>query len=159
MLLNCGVGEDSWESLGLQEIQPVHPKGNWSWIYTGGLMLKLKLQYFGHLMWRADSLEKILMLGKIEGGGERDDRGWDGCMASLIWWTWVWASSGNWWWTGKPGVLQSMGLQIFDTTERLNWTDAACGILVLQVLTAWEFPNCFHRNKDENCKDTNNLNN
>ena len=124
-----------------------------------GLMLKLKLQYFGHLIRRTDSLEKTLMLGKIEGGGEGDDRGWDGCMASLIWWTWVWASSGNWWWTGKPGVLQSMGLQIFDTTEWLNWTDAACGILVLQVLTAWEFPNCFHRNKDENCKDTNNLNN
>ena len=43
--------------------------------------------------------------------GEGDDRGWDGWMASPIWWTWVWASSGNWWWTGKPGVLQSMGLQ------------------------------------------------
>ena len=49
------------------EIQPVHPKGNQPWIFTGGLRLKLKLQYFGHLMWRADSLEKTLMLGKIEG--------------------------------------------------------------------------------------------
>ena len=53
-----------------------------------GLMLKLKLQYFGHLMWRTDSLEKTLMLGKIE-GGRRDDRGWDGWMASLTQWTWV----------------------------------------------------------------------
>ena len=75
-----------------------------------GLMLKLKLQCFGHLMWRTDSLEKTLMLGKIEAGGEGDNRGWDGWMGSPTQWTWVWASSGSWWWTGKPGVLQSMGL-------------------------------------------------
>ena len=72
MLLNCGVGEDSWESLGLQEIQPVHPKANQSEYSLEGLMLKLKFQYLGHLMWRTDSLEKTLMLGKIEGGR----RGW-----------------------------------------------------------------------------------
>ena len=53
--------------LDCKEIQPVHPKGNQSWVFVGGLMLKLKLQYFGHLMQRADSLEKTLMLGKIEG--------------------------------------------------------------------------------------------
>ena len=75
-----------------------------------GLMLKLKLQYFGHLMGRTDSLEKTLMLGKIE-GRRRDNRGWDGWMASLTRWTWVWANSGSWWWVGKPGVLQSMGSQ------------------------------------------------
>ena len=69
-------------------------------------MLKLKLQYFGHLMQRADSLEKTLMLGKIEG---RRRRGQDGWMASPTQWTWVWASSGRW--TGKPGMLQSMGSQ------------------------------------------------
>ena len=74
-------------------------------------MLKLNLQYFGHLPWRADSLEKILMLGKIRARGEGDDRGWDGWMVSSIQWTWVWAKSGRWWRTGKPGVLQSMGLQ------------------------------------------------
>ena len=78
-----------------------------------GLMLKLKLQYFGHLMQRTDSLEKILMLGKTE------DRGWDGWMTSLTQWLWVWASSRSWWWTGKPGVLQSMGLK----RVGLNWTD------------------------------------
>ena len=61
-----------------------------------GLMLKLKLWYFGHLMWRADSLEKTVMLGKIEGRRERDDGGQDGWMASLTPWTWVWASSGKW---------------------------------------------------------------
>ena len=74
-----------------------------------GLMLKLKLQYFGHLMGRGDSLEKTLMLGGIGAGGEGDDRGWDGWVASLTWWTWVWVNSGSWWWTGRPGVLQSMG--------------------------------------------------
>ena len=72
-----------------------------------GLMLKLKLQYFSHLIRRADSLEKTLMLRKIE-GRRRVDRGWDGWMASLTQWTWVWVNSGSWWWTG---VLQCMGLQ------------------------------------------------
>ena len=61
-----------------------------------GLMLKLKLQHFGHLMWRADSLEKTLMLERIEGRRRRDDRGWDGWMASPTGWTWVSASSENW---------------------------------------------------------------
>ena len=76
-----------------------------------GLILKLKLQYFGHLMWRTDSFEKTLMLGKIEVGGEGDDRGWGGWMASPSQWTWVWVSPGSWWWTGNPGMLQSMGSQ------------------------------------------------
>ena len=70
-----------------------------------GLMLKLKLQYFGSLMWRTNSFEKTLMLGKIEGGRRRGNRRWDGWMVSLTLWTWVWVSSGSWWWTGKPGVL------------------------------------------------------
>ena len=60
------------------------------------LMLKVKLQSFGHLMWRADSLEKTLMLGKIEGGGDGDYRG-DGWMAWPTQWTWVWVNSGSWW--------------------------------------------------------------
>jgi len=94
--------------LDCKEIRPVNPKGNKSWILEG-LMLKLKLQYFGHLIWRADSLEKTLMLGKIE--GRRRMRGRDGWMALLTQWTWVWASSGRWWRTGNPGVLQSMGSQ------------------------------------------------
>ena len=76
-----------------------------------GLMLKLKRQYYGHLMHRTDSLEKTLMLGKIEG---RESRGWqkmrwlDGITTP---WTWVSASSASWWWTGNPGVLQFMELQ------------------------------------------------
>ena len=86
-----------------------------------GLMLKLKLQYFGHLMWRVDSLEKTLMLGGTGAGGEGDDRGWDGWMASPTWWTWVWVNSGSWWWTGKPGVLQFMGPQRVGH----DWTELA----------------------------------
>ena len=73
-----------------------------------GLVLKLKLQYFDHLMQRIDSLEKTLLLGKIEGRRRRGQQGWDGWMASPTQWTWVWVNSGNWWWTGRPGVLQSM---------------------------------------------------
>ena len=76
----------------------------------GGLMLKRKLQYFSHLMGKADLFEKTLMLGKTE-GGEGDNRDWDGWMALLTRWTWVWVSSGSWWWTGRPGVLQSMESQ------------------------------------------------
>ena len=83
------------------------------------LMLKLKLQYFGHLMRRTDSLEKTLMLGKIEGRGEGDDRGWDGWVASSTQWTWVWASSGSWWWIGKPACCHKES----DMTEWLNWTE------------------------------------
>ena len=89
------------------------------------LMLKSKLQYFRHLMWRTDSFEKMLMLGKIEHGrrGDGDDRGWDGWVASPTQWTWVWVSPRSWWWTGKSGVLWSMGLQRVrhDGATELNW--------------------------------------
>ena len=77
----------------------------------GGLMLKLKLQYFGHLMQRTDSMEKTWCWERWKAGGEGDNRGWDGWMASPTRLTWVWASSGSWWWTEKSGVLQSRGSQ------------------------------------------------
>ena len=89
-----------------------------------GLMLKLKLQSFGHLMWRADSFEKTLMLEILRAGREGDDRGWDGWMASPTQWTWVWVDSRSWWWTGRPGVLCFMGSQRVGhhwATE-LNWS-------------------------------------
>ena len=97
--------------LDCKQIQPVHPKGNQSWIFIGRLMLKPKLQYFVHLMRRTDSFEKTLMLGKIEGGRLRVRQRMRWLMASLIWWTWVWVGSGSWWWTGRAGMLQSVGLQ------------------------------------------------
>ena len=84
-----------------------------------GLMLKVKLQYFGHLLQRADSLEKPLMLGKIEGIGEKSNRWWGGWMASLTQWRWVWANSANS--EGQfVGVLQFMELQSW--TRLSNWT-------------------------------------
>ena len=88
-------------------------------------MLKLKLQYFGQLMWRADSLEKTLLLGRIGAGGEGDDRGWHGWMASPTRWTWVWVNSWCWWWTGRPGMLQFMGSQRVrhDWAIELNQTE------------------------------------
>ena len=91
-----------------------------------GLMLKLKLQYFGHLMRRVDSLEKILML---EGIGGRRGREWqrmrwlDGITDSMP--SWVWVNSRCWWWTGRPGVLQFMGLERVghNWATELNWTE------------------------------------
>ena len=88
-----------------------------------GLMLKLKLQYFGHLMRRADSLEKPWCWEGLGAGGEGDHRGWDGWMASPTRWAWVWVNSKRWWWTGSPGVLQSRGRREADTTERRDWAD------------------------------------
>ena len=90
-----------------------------------GLMLKLKLQYFGHLMQRTDLLEKTLMLGKTEGGrrrGQQRMRWLDG-ITDLTDTSWV--SSGSWWWTGKPGMLQSMGSQRVghNWAAELNWTE------------------------------------
>ena len=88
-----------------------------------GLMLKLKPQYFGHLKQRTDSLEKTWSWERLQAGGEEDDRGWDGWMASLTQWTQVWASSGSWWWTGKLGVLHTMGSEKVghDWVTELNW--------------------------------------
>ena len=88
-----------------------------------GLMLKLKLQYSGHLMLRADLFERPWCWKRLRAGGEGDDRGWDGWMASPTQWTWVWVNSGSWWWTGRPGMLQSMGSQRVghDWGTKLNW--------------------------------------
>ena len=83
-------------------------------------MLNLKLQYFAHLMWRADSFEKSLMLGKIEGRRRVVDRGWDGWMASATQWTWVWTIFRRQCKTGKNGVLQSMGSERIGYTEWLS---------------------------------------
>ena len=110
MLLNCGVGEDSWESLELQGDQPVRPKGNQYWIFFGRTDVEAELQYFDHLMWRTDSFEKTLILERLK-VGEGDNRGWDGWMASPTQWTCVWVDPRSWRWTGRPGMLQFSGSQ------------------------------------------------
>ena len=101
-------------------LKEISPEYSLEW-----LMLKLKLQFFGYLMWRTYSLEKTLMLGNIEGRRRRVDREWDGWMVLPTWWTWVWASSRSWWWAGEPGMLQSMGLQRVrhHWVTELNWTE------------------------------------
>ena len=124
------VLEKTLESpLDCKEIQPLHPKGDQSWCSLEGLMLKLKLQYFGHLMWRTDSFKRPWCWERLKVGGEGNNR-WDGWVALPTWWTWVWVSSRSWWWTGRPGVLQSMGSQRVghDWATELNWTEILCGL-------------------------------
>ena len=129
MLLNCGVGEDSWESLGLTArrssqsiLKEISPGCS-----LEGMMLNLILQYFGHLMRRVDSLEKTLIWEGLRAGGEGDDRGWDGWMASLTRWMWVWVNSGRVvmdreaWHAVIHGVAKNW-TQPSDWTE-LNWTN------------------------------------
>ena len=88
------------------------------------VMLKLKLQYVGHLMKELTHLKRLWCWFKMK-VGEGDDRGWDGWMASPTQWIWVWINSGSWGWTGRPGVLQSMGSQrvVHIWMTELNWTD------------------------------------
>ena len=88
-----------------------------------GLMLRLKLQYFGHLIRRVDSLEKTLMRVGLGAGGEDNHRGWDGWMASLTWWTWVWVNSGSWWWRGRPAWHAVIHGVTKGRTWLSNWTE------------------------------------
>ena len=104
------VLEKTWESLGLQG-DPTSPSYrrsvlgvHWKdWCQSSSI---LSTWYEEPAYWK-----RPWCWERLRAGGEGDDRGWDGWMASLTQWTWVWASSGRWWWTGKPGVLQSMGSQ------------------------------------------------
>ena len=94
-----------------KEIQPVHPKGNQSWIFIGRTDGEAELQYFGYLMRRTDSKKRPWCWERLKARREGDNRGWDGWMASPTQWTWDWVNSGSWWWTGRPGVRQFMGSQ------------------------------------------------
>ena len=85
-----------------------------------GLMLKLKLQYFGHLMWRTDTGKRPWGWDRLKAGGEGDDRGWDGWMASLTWWTWVWVGSRSWWWTASLACCSAWGCKELDMND---WTE------------------------------------
>ena len=88
-----------------KEIQPVNPKGNQSCIFIGRTDAEAEIPILWSLDEKTDSLEKTLMLAKIEGRRRKGRQKINGSTASLTWWTWVWASSRSWWWTGKPGVL------------------------------------------------------
>ena len=124
MLLNCDVGKDPWESLGLQG-DPTSPFWrrsalgflwkDWCWSLTSSI-LATSCEELTH--WK-----RLWFWEGLGAGGEGDDRGWDGWMASLTRWTWVWMKSGSWWWTGKPGMLRFIGSQRVghDWATELNW--------------------------------------
>ena len=100
------VLEKTLESpLDCKKIQPVHPKGDQSWVFIGRTDVEAETP----ILWQPDAKNCLIWKDPDVGKGEGEDRGWDGWMASLTGWTWVWVSSQSWWWTGKPGVLQSMG--------------------------------------------------
>ena len=150
MLLNCGVGEDSWESLGLARrsnqsiLKEISPGCS-----LEGLMLKRNsntlatwCEELTHLkrLWCWETLKAGGCWEGLGAGGEAEDRGWEGWMASLTQWTWVWVDSGSWWWTGRPGVLWFMGCKESDMTERLNWTE----LLVSAVVLSWYAASMLH---------------
>ena len=113
--------------LDCKEIQPVNPKGNQSWIFIGRSDAEAETP--NTLATWCEELthwKRLWCWARLKAGGEGDDRGWDGWMSSQTQRTWVWASSGSWWPTGKPGLLQSMGLQRVrhGWATELNWTDA-----------------------------------
>ena len=107
MLLNCGVGEDSWKSLGLQGDQTSQSKWNQSWTFIG----RTDAEAEAPILWPSDAKSQLTRKERLKAEGEGDNRGWDGWMALPMQWTWVWVGSGSWWWTGRPGVLQVMGSQ------------------------------------------------
>jgi len=125
------VLEKTLESpLDCKDIKPVNSKGNQNWMCTGRTDAEAETP----VLWPPDA--KNWLLGKkpwcwerLEARGEKDNRGWDGWMASPTWWTWVWASSRSWWWTGKTGMLQSMRLQ----RVRHNWLWTECTNIWVKV--------------------------
>ena len=103
-----------------KEIQPVHPKGNQSWIFIGRTDAEVETL----VLWPPDAKNWLIWKNPDAGNDwrleEKGTTGWDGWMMSLSQCTWVWVNSRSWWWAMKPGVLQFMGL---DTNEWLNWTE------------------------------------
>ena len=100
-----------------------------------GLMLKLKLNTLATWCEELTHWKRPWSWKSLKAGGEGDNRGWDGWIASPTWWMWVWASSGSWWWTGKPGVLQSMGSQRVrhDWGTELNWNTWVVGLSIMSI--------------------------
>jgi len=100
-----------------------------------GMMLKLKLQYFGNSCEELTHWKRLWCWEGLGAGGEGDDGGWNGWMASLTRWTCVWVNSGSWWWTWRPGMLQFMGSQRVgqDWVTELNWTE----LYTLRAVTSW----------------------
>ena len=124
------VLEKTLESpLDCKEIQPVHPKGNQSWIFIGRTNAEAETP----ILWPPDAKSWLIwrpwFWERLRAGKEGDDKGWDGWMASLTQWTWVWVDSRSSWWTGKPGMLQFMRSQRVrhDWATELNWSNISIG--------------------------------
>ena len=131
------VLENTLESpLNCNEIQPVHLKGNQLWIYIGRTDAEAESSNTLNTWCKEQThWKKPWCWERLKVGGRREDRGWDEWMVSLTWRTWVWASFGSWWWTGSPGMLESMGLQGVEHNwvAELNWSDLIyLGCLVAQ---------------------------
>ena len=108
-----------------------------------GMMLKLKLQYFGHSCEELTHWKRLWCWEGLGEGGEGDDREWNGWMASPTQWTWVWIESGSWWWTERPDVLQFMGLQRVghDWATELNWTESCISVIRKDACCDFSFLN------------------
>ena len=113
--------------LDCKKIKAVHPKGNQSWIFIERTDVEAEMP----ILWPPHAKSWLIWKDpwhweRLKAGGERDDREWDGWMASPTQWTWVWVNSRSWWWTGRPGVLRSMGLQRVghEWATELNWTES-----------------------------------
>ena len=117
------VLEKTLESpLDCKEIQPDHPKGNQPWVLVGRTDAEAETSTLATSCEELTHWKRPWCWQGLGAGGEGDDRGWDGWMVSPTGWMWVWVNSGSWWWTGRPGVLQSMGSKESDRTEWLNWS-------------------------------------
>ena len=124
------VLEKTLESpLDYKEIQLVHPKGNQSWLFIGRTDAKAETPN-SLATWceKLTHLKRPWFWERLKARREGDNRGWDGWMASLTQWTWLWVNSRSWWWTGRPSVLQSMGSQRVrhNWVTELNWTVVSC---------------------------------
>ena len=124
--------------LDCKEIQPVHPKADQSWVLIGRTDAEAETPILWPPHAELTRWERPWNWEGLGAGGEGDNRGWDGWMASLTRWVWVWVNSGSWWWTGRPGVLQIMGSQRVghDWVTELNWTELTLG------LRPWLSPRC-----------------
>ena len=119
------VLEKTLESpLDWKEIQPIHPKGDQSWVFIGRTDVEAEnSNTLATWCEELTHLKRAWCWERLKAGGEGDDREWDGWMASPTQWTWVRVNSRSWWWTGRPGVLQFMGLQTagHDWVTEMNW--------------------------------------
>ena len=142
MLLNYGAEEDFWNPLNYLDIKPVNLKGNQPWIFVG----RTDAEDEALILWLPDTKSRLIGKdpdagqdwGQEEKGMTEDEMGW---MASPTRWTLVWVNSGSWWWTGRSGMLQSMGSQRIghDWATELNWSESRTVKTTIELLLFWNY--------------------